>query len=551
MPRRDQLEIISRSGAVAFHELDPARGITNIGRNPENDVIIDGPEVAPFHAVLDHRHKPYQVMTLTPEAKAVIGDQALLPNVAHELHNWDTIEIDGHVIVLIEDEAGEPASRPAAAPPLSTPAPTPGTEMSYWNMGKGPVTGPAPAPVTALTPLPQATTPLPMLPVDQPDEVIITDLSERQWIIDCEQTATCQLTIINGGDIVASFNVQVEGLDPSWVVIAPPQVNLNEGERATVAIALTPPRASTSRAGPHHFAISVSSPNYPGRISRRGATLTVNPYYDFTLGELSPRQQTVTWRKRTGRATLPIANKGNGDAAFRLDAEDDQRGCAFEFHLPNETGGQARQAELHLAPEEESVVSVLMTPTKRRVIGLRKHMYSLTFTTTLLQGTLTPRSVLGQLQSAALIGMGLLLLILATLAFLVVLIFQPYITNFTGPNNCTSDCVVRGGNSLLLSWRASPFVNLKIDHEVGAVDGPEGSRSKRHPKPSTARPSCRTGAMRMRTGRRGPLRPGSCGGGGKGGVRGGSSCGGGGGRPPAWRFPRASRRAARQPSSGV
>jgi hypothetical protein len=48
MPSPDQLEVISQNGAVAFHDLDPGKGLTNIGRHPENDIVIDSPAVADF-----------------------------------------------------------------------------------------------------------------------------------------------------------------------------------------------------------------------------------------------------------------------------------------------------------------------------------------------------------------------------------------------------------------------------------------------------------------------------------------------------------------------
>ena len=87
----------------------------------------------------------------------------------------------------------------------------------------------------------------------------------------------CHLAIItNGGGIVATFAVRVEGVAESWVTISPPQVNLNEGERATVTVAITPPRLSSSRAGTYHVAIVVTSPNYPGRSGQQGASVAAS-----------------------------------------------------------------------------------------------------------------------------------------------------------------------------------------------------------------------------------------------------------------------------------
>jgi hypothetical protein len=89
--------------------------------------------------------------------------------------------------------------------------------------------------------------------------------------------------------------MSLEGLDPSWVTITPTNMRLKVNQRASVTVSITPPRAPSSRAGPHHLAVTVTSPNYPGRMSRRGATLVINPFYEFAMSELSPHQLTACW----------------------------------------------------------------------------------------------------------------------------------------------------------------------------------------------------------------------------------------------------------------
>src|SRR5436309_10141814 len=113
MPAYDQLELIAPSGEIKFYDLDPRRGITNIGRHPENDIVIDSPSVAPFHAVLDHRQRPYQLVVVTQESPTSVGGEPVAPNVPHALNTWDTIELNGHSLVLVDGGTG-PRSIPAA-----------------------------------------------------------------------------------------------------------------------------------------------------------------------------------------------------------------------------------------------------------------------------------------------------------------------------------------------------------------------------------------------------------------------------------------------------
>jgi hypothetical protein len=464
MPTWDQLEIVRASGEIEFYDLDPSRGTTNIGRDPANDIVIDGPGVAPFHAMLDHRQKPYHLVVFSQVGETTLGGQPLPPNVSREIHNWDTIEFDGHTIIVLEGAAAATRLAPATAPATEWPSPP----------GAGPFAPPVEAMAPAAPPAPRRPVGLPVRPIDQADEVIVTELPEREWTVDVDQAVMFQMTIVNGGDIVAAFEVSVEELDEDWVTILPPQVNLNEGERVTVTITIAPPRLPTSRAGMHYFAVVVTSPNYPNRRSHRGATLVINPYYEFAVGELSPKRQTISWFKGAGQARIPIVNKGNSDALFRLEAEDEERACSFEFQVPGEAAGLATQAEMRLAAEEIARIPVRTTPHSRRLIGLRKRTHSFTVTTTMLEESQMPRAVLGELRSKPLIGPGLILLTIFSLIALTLFTFWPRVyLEEPKPRS------VRAGQEVHLKWEAFPpfFIKLSLNDET--VEAPKGSTTER------------------------------------------------------------------------
>ncbi len=463
MARLDQLEIVGPDGDITFHDLDPAKGVTNIGRDPENDIIIDRPDVALFLAMIDHREKPYQIMILDEGGHVLLDGQPLQPNLGRDLHEWSTVEIGGYSMVLVEHGGNGTAAAMTS-------------EEKNRALAIGAIGTVLAGAATALQPLGRGVTSalslqrLALPPADHLDDILIAELSQRESTIECEQTAQYQVTVINGGPIVATFEATIEGLDPAWLIVQPENVNLNEGERAVITIAVTPPRAPTSRAGAHHFAIVITSPNYAGRATRLGATVTINPFFDFAIGDLSPRQNYTGWRKsvRTAAPIINLSNKGNSEAVYRVDGEDDQHGCVFEYQLPDQGSKRsARQAEVHLQPESETDLSIFITPRKRRLLGFRKHNYSLTVTGTPLSGQQMPRSVLGQLQAAPLMGPWILLLLLTLLALLVVVIFRPYITAFapTGPSD------IKGGQSVTLGWNTSPFVRLKLEQEITTSDG--------------------------------------------------------------------------------
>ena len=191
------------------------------------------------------------------------------------------------------------------------------------------------------------------------------------------------------------------------------------------------------------------------------------------MGELSPKRQNISWFQRSGQARITITNTGNSHAPFRVAAEDDERACSFEFEMPGEAVGLARQADLRLLPDETISVPLSITPRSRRLIGLRKRFHSFTVTSTLLEEQQTPRSLLGELRIAPLIGPLLILLIVLLLLSLTVYIFNPAV-NFT-----THPPAITAGQEVTLSWSAFPpfFVSVKLNNE--GVDAPRGNLKER------------------------------------------------------------------------
>jgi hypothetical protein len=479
MTTRDQLEIIGPGGAIRFHDLNPSKGFTNIGSHPDNDVVIDSVDVSPFHAVLDHRQKPCQIILLGKAANTLVDGQPLPPNSARPLANWDTIQLNGHTLVLMEGVSGgtpmpslgsayasppsAPAYTPPAAPVAPLPEPLPVAPPSPATPDNPPPSVESPAPVSSS--IATVVAPIP----DQNDDLILTEITARDFALDVDQSASFDVTIINGSSLVATFVLSLEGLDSDWVVM-PNSVNLYDGERTTVTVTITPPRKPSSRAGTHYFGITVTSPELPGHRSRLGCVLIINPYFEYALTDISPRQQGLSWFRRTGKVTYDVTNNGNSDTAYRLDATDDERSLQFEFKLDQDSASLAKQAELRLRPEERRSVAVTFNLLKRQFFAWGDHSHSFTISTTPLQGQQTARTLLGQAQSSALIGPIHIFILVALLLVLIALIFRPGISEFGSE---TPEIV--SGETPILTWQVSSFAEVKLDHELGEQGRGDGS----------------------------------------------------------------------------
>jgi len=445
----DQLEIITPDGQIEFHDLDPVKGITNVGQHADNDIVLDAPHIAPFQAMIDHRQKPVRIVLYEEGAAARLHGEPLQANVPAEMGNWDAVELDGYSLVLIEGEPAATEGVPVQRQPVET-------------VREG-------MPIAAIAPPPsESAARLAERPPEQRDElVVVEELPGREWVVDPGQTATTRLTIINGGPLVAWFEIHVEGLPEEWVQLSSEVLKLNEGERGTIEFSFAPTRASTSRAGAYYFSIVVASPTYPGHVSRLSATLNVSAYYAFSIGELSPKQQTVRWSKRSGRAEIPVTNSGNNETLFRLEGEDAERACHFEFQVPGQEAGLIRQAEMHIAPGMTSAVPVSIMP-PRRLIALRGHAYAYTITTSMVGGDQMPRSVMGQLKSAPLVGPFTIALIGLCLVFLLGFLFSP---DRTPDLRISPRFVQEPGGKVTLDYAASRFPSLGPRNLVNRLNG--------------------------------------------------------------------------------
>ncbi len=394
------LEIIAPSGEVQFVPITAARPL-DVGRDPSNDIVLLGDNVPEFLAIVSLDIDGAHVIPLHDGGMVRIEGEPLRPEATGLVKLWQEFTASGYTLVLLPEETSSDETAKLKE----------GEEAAETTGEPGPVTALL---TTGVTAVPGASIPAftGVLPRETTDEWILTQLDLREWSIDVEQTATCEMTLVNGSDVVAAFEVIVQGLNPDWVRISPAQVNLNEAASTQVTISITPPREPASRAGVHPFAIIVRSETFSGRQAVHRCALTVGPYYAFDMGDIDPRQQSVSYRNNTAFSTVAITNLGNSTVGIRLDGKDDENGCFFEFEVPGREARLAKQAEFDLEPETQYTAPIYVSPFNRKVIGLRSKEYAFNITATLTAGTSTPRTVMGRLKAKPLIGPLIILLIL-------------------------------------------------------------------------------------------------------------------------------------------
>jgi hypothetical protein len=192
-----------------------------------------------------------------------------------------------------------------------------------------------------------------------------------------------------------------------------------------------------------------------------GGTLTISPFYQFNIGELSPKEQSTNWFRPAGQATFSLSNRGNSTTLFQLEGVDTQQGCSFEFDIPGETTSLATRVELRLPPEETVAIPIQIIPHSRSLF-LRGLNYSYTITALTLEGVHTPLSILGQLKTKPLIRLWHVILFMLFTMVLLSYIFRPQARELKVNGQIVSQ-EVKVGTPVTLSWEASRFAVVRVE----------------------------------------------------------------------------------------
>jgi hypothetical protein len=324
MPSRDQLEIIHPDGRIEFRNLDPATGILNIGRHPDNDVVLQGLNVRPFHALLDHRQSPYQMLLLDEQGTSTS---------AQDFTVWQNLRIGDYALVLISGA---------------------GSAMPH----------------SAFSPQDLQTSPAEQAPPAQEDEAA--------WRVQPGKVLTSALTIHNSGGDAATFRIYIQGIDPAWVHFSQQEVRLAAGERVDVQMQIAPPMEASTQPGGYTLSWMIVSPDYPDWQKSESVTIMVEPFRHVAWGSLEPASFQSALFRRSGSTRLALTNVGNQPVDYVLWGKDLRDECQIHF----EASGKKAQARtrrkrqnlvIHLPPGMTRRVKITLTPTERRLLGVSAH----------------------------------------------------------------------------------------------------------------------------------------------------------------------------------
>jgi membrane-bound lytic murein transglycosylase F len=225
---------------------------------------------------------------------------------------------------------------------------------------------------------------------DRQDDFIVASIDVRQRQVEAGAPAAFTIKILNNGPQPAAFAVSVEGwIDPQWVSHMSAQTRIAPGERTTIRIELLPPRQPETEAGDYHLGLVVRAPEYPERVARVGAVLTVLPFDALEIAFAAAPEATVSWLRRSVVLPLTISNRGNRPAAVHLHGADPLHACTFDFGLPADAHGVAT---LPLRASQAITMPVRVTVQHLPLMGLHGRTLPLAITARLADAPVQRRA---------------------------------------------------------------------------------------------------------------------------------------------------------------
>jgi uncharacterized repeat protein (TIGR01451 family) len=318
----------------------PEKDTVVIGRDRDNDLILDDPRISRRHAQLTREGLTFYVMDLN-SANGTYLDNARIPSGAPTV--WrpqQELKMGGASLRLMVMGA----------------APT-GTILESYGAGSHT-----------------------MLGAFEAEPVVIT-VTPQQLTVEAGDSVTATLSLLNQGFEPDYFSLSMTGIPNDWVSSLPSHIELMPGEQKVIAFTLDIPRSHQSRAGRHAITLTATSQRDPRQAAELKMNLTISPFSEFRA-ELQPRLQAG----QVGRIT--ISNLGNLQETFTVRLADIAGELAFE----------PVQAQIRIPEGQTGIVEFRAAESQLRLLGGQKtHTVSAVVSTP----TAEPQALHGELISLA------------------------------------------------------------------------------------------------------------------------------------------------------
>lgn len=279
-------------------------------------------------------------------------------------------------------------------------------------------------------------------------------LSSDLLSVEAGDNSPLNVQVLNRGEEVDRFEMEVEGLDPEWTAVPVPIFTVNAGESQTEKVFFKPPRTSESLAGNYPFVVKVRSIN-SGETRTAQGVLQIKPYNHLSM-EIVPKKGAVSPIRSAEIFHASIINLGNTEQTLQIYGSDPEDAFAFEFETE----------QVNVGPGQQKDVEIRATATSKRPFSSpRLHVFTVSARS--IQTPSLVASSQAQIEQRPIITPG-------TLAVAIFFLLVAFVWFLSRPQPPKVDSLVvdppvaNEGDLLTVRWHASnaSTVELSINKQI-------------------------------------------------------------------------------------
>jgi serine/threonine protein kinase len=316
---KDTIQVLS--GGKTTQSVPMKAGGLSVGRESDNDIVLNDPKTSRHHTRIEFDGNNYQVIDLNSSNGSYLANTRLLPGIPEIWSPDKALRVGDTWLRLVKTS---PAAGAAAGTVLtSSMGKSIDANLFRSSAGQGRVG---------------------------------IYLNPGEFSVEPGQNLSLPIVLLNQGSLVDQFNVSVSGIPEAWVKGGVKTAQLMPGDQKELSIDIQPPRAPQSKAGSYPLTVSASSQDDPSQVAQVKTNLTVSSYSQFS-SQLQPQKIAAG---QVGRVT--ISNQGNLQESFKLDWKD----------RADELNFRSKQDQLTILEGMETIAEFKAAPRKKRLIGGEK-----------------------------------------------------------------------------------------------------------------------------------------------------------------------------------
>ena len=289
-----------------------------MGRNLDNDIVLDDTRVSQHHARIEFDGTDYKIVDLNSTNGSFLANAPLLAGIPETWTEDKGLRLGSTWLRLVR---AKPGGGPVAGAPLGASTGT-RVDMSQIHKSSG------------------------------PGRVgLYLDLT--QVSVEPGKNISLPVVLLNQGELVDHFRITVTGVPNNWIASDTSAIALMPGSQQEVTLVIQPPRSPQSKAGRYPLVVTATSQDDSSQFAEAKITLTVTAYFQFA-SELFPQ------KIRTGQAgRITVRNLGNTQDQFRLAWKD--RADEIDF--------KSNQAQVNVPEGKETIAEFKAYRRQRPLVG--------------------------------------------------------------------------------------------------------------------------------------------------------------------------------------